>query len=66
MIVHMIDDSIDDRFWWGVVDQARRARGLSIPTPEGAEAELDAAEEEPLTAGQIDAMVRVETDRRES
>lgn len=66
MTVHMVDDSTDDRFWWGVVDQVRRARGFSIPTPEEAEAELDAEDEEPLTAGQIDAMIRAATDRRGS
>ncbi|WZP01245.1 hypothetical protein EP7_005674 (plasmid) [Isosphaeraceae bacterium EP7] len=55
----MISDA--DRFWKGVAKQLRRAKGFSIPTPEEAEAELDAAEEEPLTEEEIDAMVRAAT-----
>lgn len=47
-----------DRFWEGVAGKLRRAKGFSIPTPEEAEAELDAAKEEPLTDEQIDAMMR--------
>ena len=47
-----------DRFWEGVAKKLRRAKGFSIPTPEEAEAELNAAKEEPLTDEQIDAMMR--------
>ena len=47
-----------DRFWQGVAKRLRRAKGFSVPTPEEAEAELDAAEEDPLTEEQIDAMVQ--------
>lgn len=50
-----------DRFWQGVAKQLRRAKGFSVPTPEEAEAELDAAEEDPLTDEQIDAMVETAT-----
>lgn len=50
-----------DRFWQGVAKQLRRVKGFSIPTPEEAEAELDAVEEEPLTEEQIDAMVQAAT-----
>jgi hypothetical protein len=46
-----------DRFWEEVAKKLRRAKGFSIPTPEEAEAELDAAEEEPLTDEQINGMV---------
>lgn len=47
-----------DRFWEGVAKKLRRAEGFSIPTPEEAEAELEAVEEEPLTDEQIDAMLK--------
>jgi hypothetical protein len=38
-----------DRFWEGLAKELRQAKGFSIPTPEEAEAELDAVADEPLT-----------------
>jgi hypothetical protein len=46
-----------DRCWEEVAQKLRRAKGFSIPTPEEAEAELDAALEQPITDEQISAMV---------
>ena len=47
-----------ERFWEEAAKKLRRAKGFSVPTPKEAEAELDAAPDEPLTEDQIDAMLK--------
>jgi hypothetical protein len=45
-----------DRFWERAVKLLGRPEGFEIPTPEEAEAELAAVEDDILTNEQIDAM----------
>ncbi len=49
--------SDDDKFWGSMVDKLRRASGFCIPTPEEAGAEMDAADDEPISEATLASIV---------
>jgi hypothetical protein len=52
------DDEADaEAFWDSIKGLIRRAYGLHMPSPEEAEAELDAIKAEPLTEDQFERMM---------
>lgn len=49
--------SDDDKFWESMVEKLRRASGFCSPTPEEAEAEMDAEGDEPMSEETLASIV---------